>query len=69
MSEGIKFYRTLNNVILCSGINGVLPVKYFDKVIDISGNSLLKKPEELVTLTITAPEERKFTEMADDDFI
>lgn len=45
IEDGILFYKSENNVYLTSGIDGVLPVKYFDKVmkranmqiIDING--------------------------------
>jgi 2'-phosphotransferase len=33
ISDGIKFYKSMNNVILTSGIGGVLDPKYFDKVV------------------------------------
>ncbi|KAJ3293742.1 tRNA 2'-phosphotransferase 1 [Rhizoclosmatium sp. JEL0117] len=32
MTDGIKFYRSPNNVILSDGINGVIPPKYFERV-------------------------------------
>ncbi|KAJ3017073.1 UNVERIFIED_CONTAM: tRNA 2'-phosphotransferase 1 [Siphonaria sp. JEL0065] len=32
MSEGIKFYRSANNVILSEGINGVIHPKYFAEI-------------------------------------
>uniref|UniRef100_A0A7S4MKR7 2'-phosphotransferase n=1 Tax=Vannella robusta TaxID=1487602 RepID=A0A7S4MKR7_9EUKA len=32
--DGIVFLRSANNVILTSGIDGMLPAKYFSKVID-----------------------------------
>lgn len=34
MDNGIKFYRSANNVILTDGIDGVLPKEYFARVID-----------------------------------
>lgn len=34
MADGIKFYRSENNVILSSGINGTIEPKYFDRIID-----------------------------------
>eukprot|EP00121_Abeoforma_whisleri_P005762 Awhi_evm1s5222 len=30
--DGIKFYRSSNNVILSAGIDGVIPPQYFKKV-------------------------------------
>lgn len=32
MENGIKFYKSKNNVILTEGINGVIPPEYFDKI-------------------------------------
>lgn len=34
MNDGIKFYLSDNNVILSSGINGIMLPKYFLKVLD-----------------------------------
>lgn len=34
VNDGIVFYKSENNVILSEGINGVLPLKYFRKVVD-----------------------------------
>lgn len=66
MDDGIKFFRSINNVILCSGVKGILPVKYFDKVIDIHGNDLIKKPD---APSIVSSIDRKSAEMVNDDFI
>jgi 2'-phosphotransferase len=33
MGDGIKFYKSANNVILSSGIDGVIPPRYFSKVL------------------------------------
>lgn len=35
--DGIEFYLSSNNVILTRGINGVLPPKYFKKVLKKNG--------------------------------
>lgn len=32
MSDGIKFYKSSNGVILSEGINGVIDIKYFSKI-------------------------------------
>lgn len=34
MQDGVKFYRSANNVILTSGFDGILPTKYFSKVLN-----------------------------------
>lgn len=39
--DGIVFYRSKNNVILSSGIDGFIDPKYFEKVIDKEGHNLL----------------------------
>lgn len=40
--DGLKFYRSANNVILCSGDeNGFLKTKYFLKVVDVKTKDLL----------------------------
>lgn len=39
--DGIVFYKSDNGVILTSGIDGVLPVKYFEKVTDNRGRNVL----------------------------
>lgn len=42
MEDNIVFLRSANNVILTSGRGGVIPPKYFSKVIDVkTGESLL----------------------------
>uniref|UniRef100_W8C327 2'-phosphotransferase n=1 Tax=Ceratitis capitata TaxID=7213 RepID=W8C327_CERCA len=38
---GMEIYRSTNNVILCSGINGCIPKLYFSKVIDRRTGTLL----------------------------
>ena len=36
-TDGIQFFRSSNNVILCAGdANGYLSTKYFEKVVDTS---------------------------------
>lgn len=40
LEDGLKFFKSTNNVILSSGINGVILPLYFSKVEDRSGNSL-----------------------------
>lgn len=43
MSEGLKFYRSVNNVILSPGDeNGFIKPKYFLKVCDIKGQILTR---------------------------
>ena len=39
--DGVEFYRSANGVILSAGVDGVLAPKYFSKVTDKSGNSLV----------------------------
>ena len=41
--DGVQFFRSANNVILCAGSSeGILHPQYFDKVIDVtSGQSIL----------------------------
>jgi 2'-phosphotransferase len=52
IEDGIEFYMSSNNVILTKGINGILPPKYFKKVIDKDGlelpvsDSLVVSPNE-----------------------
>ncbi|KAK9480245.1 phosphotransferase KptA/Tpt1 [Lipomyces japonicus] len=41
LQDGIKFFKSANGVILSEGINGILEPKYFAKVEDSAGNSLL----------------------------
>ncbi|KAI9366710.1 KptA family-domain-containing protein [Zopfochytrium polystomum] len=38
MNAGIKFYRSPNNVVLSSGINGFIPAVFFDRIEDKNGN-------------------------------
>jgi 2'-phosphotransferase len=40
MADGIQFFRSANNVILSSGIEGVIPVEYFGKILDNQANPL-----------------------------
>ncbi|OMH85684.1 tRNA 2'-phosphotransferase 1 [Zancudomyces culisetae] len=40
MDDGIEFFISENNVILTSGIDGVLPTRHFKKVDTRSGNLL-----------------------------
>ncbi|KAJ3258430.1 hypothetical protein HK104_006989, partial [Borealophlyctis nickersoniae] len=40
VADGIKFYRSANNVILSSGMDGVLEPKYFRKVVGPKGQRL-----------------------------
>lgn len=46
--DGIPFYRSDNGVILTAGVNdrGVLPTKYFEKVIEATTGTILWKNEE-----------------------
>ena len=46
IKDGIDFYISTNNVILTEGINGVLPPKYFKKVVSKKGEDMLKKGEK-----------------------
>jgi 2'-phosphotransferase len=41
MQDGIAFYRSKNDVILSDGKDGIIEPKYFEKVIDTQGTSLL----------------------------
>lgn len=41
MKDGIKFFISKNNVVLTSGIDGVLETKYFKKVVDNEGKDYL----------------------------
>lgn len=43
IKDGIDFYISSNNVILTEGVNGVLPPKYFKKVVSKKGEDMLKK--------------------------
>ena len=40
MLDGIQFFRSANGVILSSGKNGIIEVKYFQKVVDKNGDFL-----------------------------
>ena len=52
MSDGIKFYRSSNGVILSPGDeSGFLSKRYFEKVADINGQLLY--PENLTTTELT----------------
>ena len=44
----IPFYTSLNNVVLCPGVNGVLDVKYIKKVSDVNGNVLYEQKYDVV---------------------
>ncbi|KAG2233687.1 hypothetical protein INT48_009431 [Thamnidium elegans] len=39
-SDGVIFYKSSNNVILSSGINGIIEPKYFEKVVNKQGDGL-----------------------------
>lgn len=41
MKDGIEFYISENNVILSSGLNGVILPKYFSKVLDRKSKNLM----------------------------
>lgn len=41
LADGIAFYRSANGAILSDGRDGILEPKYFSKVLDRKGNSLL----------------------------
>lgn len=41
ISDGIKFFRSENNVILSSGVNGCLASKYFQKIVDRKSGNLI----------------------------
>jgi 2'-phosphotransferase len=43
IKDGINFYISSNNVILTEGIDGILPPKYFKKVVSKKGEDMLKK--------------------------
>lgn len=40
MANGIKFYRSTNNVILTAGIEGTLPTEFFIKVTGVRGDTI-----------------------------
>lgn len=40
LEDGIRFYRSHNNVVLTDGIDGMLSPKYYLKVVDNMGNLL-----------------------------
>lgn len=40
--QKISFYKSLNDVYLSDGINGIIPIEYFDKVIDRSTGEEIK---------------------------
>ncbi|RCI00563.1 tRNA 2'-phosphotransferase 1 [Rhizopus azygosporus] len=44
MKDGIKFYKSRNDVILSDGIDGTIPPKYFKKAIDKHGDVLYEQP-------------------------
>lgn len=41
MNAGIEFYISKNNVVLSSGINGVIAPEFFKAVFDRKGQDLL----------------------------
>ncbi len=47
-SDGILFYRSDNGVILTAGVNdkGILPTKYFEKVVHATSGTIIWKKEE-----------------------
>jgi len=53
MADGIEFVKSANNVILTTGINGILHPKYFSQVLDISTDpprNLLEVPDDEILL-------------------
>lgn len=54
-TAGFKFYRSANNVILCSGNEeGFLPSEYFLKAVDKkTGMTTNKKCEDQIYTTVT----------------
>ena len=44
----IPFYTSLNNVVLCPGLNGVLDVKYIKKVSNVNGDVLYDQKYDVV---------------------
>jgi len=53
MADGIEFVKSANNVVLTTGINGILHPKYFSQVLDISTDpprNLLEVPDNEILL-------------------
>jgi hypothetical protein len=44
--DGIEFVKSANGVILTKGLNGVLPPRYFDKVVKKTGEVVLLEGEQ-----------------------
>jgi len=53
MGDGIKFYRSKNNVILSDGFGGLIPLTYFEKVVDVETGRQLVSSIEAKTSIIT----------------
>lgn len=43
IEDGIVFYESENGVVLTNGIDGVIPTKYFSRVVDRDGTVLLEQ--------------------------
>lgn len=63
MENGMKFYLSSNNVILTSGFDGVIPTKYFTRVIDRKGSLVFDSTSEEKKLDI---EEEKLPQKAEE---
>ena len=47
VADGIEFFRSVNDVILTEGKNGILPKQYFKEIRDIKTNELLFPKDDL----------------------
>ncbi len=55
MADGVKFYKSSNDVILTSGLNGVLSTRYFREVTDWRKKTTIEIPGKKVTAKKAEP--------------
>jgi len=51
MNDGARFYRSKNNVILSDGFGGVIPCRYFEKVVDVEAGLEISLIEAKTSIT------------------
>jgi len=53
MSDGIKFFRSENLVILSQGLNGVIGTKYFSRVVEKKGRAIIPPVHTATTASMS----------------